>query len=326
MEHLRWNGKPYYSLDSYFRSVYGEKIYKISLDGGFTCPVRDGSISDKGCIFCSAGGSGEFSAASLLSSERPSISEQIAAGKEFIRSKYSGNHFVAYLQPYTNTYGPIDRLRAVYTEALSDKDIIGLSIATRPDCLGPEVLSLLEEMRMAFPQKFIWIELGLQTIHPATIRYIRRGYDTSVFEAAMHSLMGLHIPVIVHLILGLPGEDRSMMLSNIEYINTFPIFGIKLQLLHVLKDTDLASDYAARKFDVLTRDEYIDIVIDCLEHLSPDTVIHRVTGDGPKSILIAPAWSANKKGVLNLLHSEMESRGSYQGRLYLPDPAGFRTV
>ncbi|MCR4584559.1 MAG: TIGR01212 family radical SAM protein [Lachnospiraceae bacterium] len=326
MEHLRWNGKPYYSLDSYFKSVYGEKIYKISLDGGFTCPVRDGLISDKGCIFCSAGGSGEFSAASLLSSERPSISGQITAGKEFIRSKFDGRHFVAYLQPYTNTYGPVDKLRSVYTEALSDKDIIGLSIATRPDCLGPEVLSLLEEMKRSFPGKFIWIELGLQTIHPASISYIRRGYDTSVFEKAMHALMDLHIPVIVHLILGLPGEDRSMMLSNIEYINTFPVFGIKLQLLHVLKDTDLAADFAERKFDVLTKDEYIDIVIDCLEHLSPDTVIHRVTGDGPKSILIAPSWSANKKGVLNLLHSEMETRGSYQGRLYIPDPAGFRTV
>ena len=326
MEHLRWNGKPYYSLDSYFRSVYGEKIYKISLDGGFTCPVRDGRISDKGCIFCSAGGSGEFSAATLLSSARPTISEQIAAGRDFIRSKYSGRYFVAYLQPYTNTYGPVEKLRSVYTEALSHKDITGLSIATRPDCLGPEVLDLLAEIRDAFPQKFIWIELGLQTIHPATISYIRRGYDTSVFEKAMHSLADLHIPVIVHLILGLPGEDRSMMLSNIEYINTFPVFGIKLQLLHVLKDTDLAADFAERKFDVLTKDEYIDIVIDCLEHLSPDTVIHRVTGDGPKNLLIAPSWSTNKKGVLNLLHSEMETRGSYQGRLFVPDPTGFRTV
>ncbi|MCR5119283.1 MAG: TIGR01212 family radical SAM protein [Lachnospiraceae bacterium] len=326
MEHLRWNGKPYYSLDSYFKSVYGEKIYKISLDGGFTCPVRDGRIHDRGCIFCSAGGSGEFSAASLLSAERPSVTEQISAGRDFIRSKYRGRHFVAYLQPYTNTYGPVEQLRRVYTEALSEKDIIGLSIATRPDCLGPEVLRVLKEMQELFPQKFIWIELGLQTIHPASIKYIRRGYDTSVFESAMHSLADLHIPVIVHLILGLPGEDRAMMLSNIEYINTFPVFGIKLQLLHVLKDTDLAADYSERKFDVLTKDEYIDIVIDCLEHLSPETVIHRVTGDGPKNLLIAPAWSSNKKGVLNLLHSEMEARASFQGRLYTPDPTGFRTV
>ncbi len=324
MEHLRWNGKPYYSLDSYFKGVYGEKIYKISIDGGFTCPVRDGSISSGGCIFCSAGGSGEFSA-SALGSDR-SISEQLEYGKKFIASKFGGSHYVAYLQPFTNTYGPADRLRSVYTEALSDPDIIGLSIATRPDCLGPEVLSVLKETKEAFPEKFIWIELGLQTIHPATIKYIRRGYDTSVFETAMRRLFDLHIPVIVHLILGLPGEDASMMLSNIEYINTFPVFGVKLQLLHVLKDTDLAVDFYERKFDILSKKEYLNILIDCLEHLNPETVVHRVTGDGPKSLLIAPTWSSDKKSMLNDLHREMELRGSYQGRFYIPDPAGFITV
>ena len=326
MDQRRWDAKPYYSLDSYFRSVYGEKIYKLALDGGCTCPVRDGSIDTRGCIFCSAGGSGEFAARSI-SDGRPDIEAQIASGKELILSKFGGAHFVAYYQPYTNTYADIPYLRDIYTRALVPDEIVGLSIATRPDCLGDDVLALLKELKELFPDKFIWIELGLQTIHPASIRYIRRGYDNSVFESAVLRLHDLSIPIIVHTILGLPGESRDQMLSTIEYLNTFPIFGIKLQLLHVLKETDLAADYDARLFDTLSRDEYINLCIDCIEHLSPETVIHRLTGDGPKSLLIAPAWSTDKRGTLNYLLKEMERRGSYQGRQYHETPdSAFRSI
>ncbi len=326
MDQRRWDAKPYYSLNSYFRSVYGEKIYKLALDGGCTCPVRDGTIDTRGCIFCSAGGSGEF-AAGTAERNHPDIEAQINAGRELILSKFSGAHFVAYFQPYTNTYADVRYLRDIFTRALMPEGIVGLSIATRPDCLGDEVLDLLRDLKSLFPEKFIWIELGLQTIHPASIRYIRRGYDNTVFETAILKLHDLQIPIIVHTILGLPGETREQMLSTIEYINTFPIFGIKLQLLHVLKDTDLAADYAARKFDTLTRDEYIDLVIDCIEHLSPETVIHRLTGDGPRSLLIAPDWSLDKKATLNLLLKEMERRGSYQGCQYLYNPGNaFRPI
>ncbi len=317
MEPRKWDGKPYNSLSHYFKSVYGEKIYKVALDGGMTCPVRDGTISSNGCIFCSAGGSGEF-AASAPERGNPNMEAQLAAAKKLISEKFSGGHFVAYLQPYTNTYADVAYLRKVYTAALLPDEIVGLSIATRPDCLGDGVLDLLTELKQLFPEKFIWVELGLQTIHPSSIRYIRRGYDNSVFQSAVHRLHDRGIPVIVHVILGLPGETRADMRATIQYLNTFPIFGVKLQLLHVLKGTDLAKDYAARRFETLSLPEYINIVIDCLEHLSPDTVIHRLTGDGPKNLLIAPEWSFDKKKTLNTLWKEMEQRGSYQGALYHP--------
>ncbi|SCY06297.1 hypothetical protein SAMN02910370_01173 [Lachnospiraceae bacterium XPB1003] len=310
-----WGDKPYYSLNHYFQTVYGEKIYKIALDGGMTCPVRDGSLDTRGCIFCSQGGSGEFAVPVYGSGdETPDIASQLTEGKAFIRSKYNGGRYLAYFQPYTNTYAPSDRLRALYTAALEDTETAGISIGTRPDCLPDDVIALLSELKRSYPDKFIWIELGLQTIHRESIRYIRRGYDNSVFESAVMKLHDAGIPVIVHVILGLPGESKEQMLQTIEYINTFPVFGIKLQLLHVLAGTDLADDFSARKFDVLSKTEYIDILISCIEHLSPDIVIHRLTGDGPRDILIAPGWSTDKKAVLNGLLKEMKARGSYQGK------------
>lgn len=314
MKTKKWDEKPYFSLDYYFKSIYGEKMYKIALDGGMTCPNRDGVLDTRGCIFCSAGGSGEFAVS--VDREQPDISAQLEAGKARIRQKYNAGKYIAYLQPYTNTYAPISYLRQLYTSIMEDEEIVGLSIATRPDCLSVDVLALLQEVKEQYPDKFIWMELGLQTIHRKTAQYIRRGYETTVFEEAVRKLNQLQIPVIVHVILGLPGESREQMLSTIEYLNTFPIFGIKLQLLHVLKDTDLASDYENRQFDILTLEEYIDILINCLEHLSPDIVIHRVTGDGPKRLLIAPEWSSNKKNVLNTLLKEMKQRNSWQGKHY----------
>lgn len=309
-----WDTKPYHSLDYYFKEVYGEKIYKIAIDGGMTCPNRDGVIDTRGCTFCSRGGSGEF--AVPMDREHPNIADQIAEGKERLAAKYQGNRFVAYFQAYTNTYAPLSYLREIYTQALDHEEIIGISIATRPDCLPLTVIDLLDELRKTYPEKFIWIELGLQTIHRETVQYIRRGYETSVFEEAVRKLSQIQIPVIVHVILGLPGETREQMITTVEYLNTFPIFGIKLQLLHVLEHTDLAIDFKERRFDVLSLDEYTDIVIDCLERLSPEMVVHRVTGDGPKDILIAPEWSFDKKQVMNTLLNKMKIRNSWQGKQY----------
>lgn len=326
MEQRRWGDKPYYSLDHYFRSIYGEKIYKVALHAGCTCPVRDGRLDDKGCIFCSAGGSGEFASALPIREDgRPDVEAQLDAGMRRISEKFRGSHCIAYLQPYSNTYGDPEYLRNIYVSLLSDPRVVGLSIATRPDCLPEEIMDILKDLKERFPEKSLWIELGLQTIHPQSVKYIRRHYDNSVFEDAVHRLSAIDIPVIVHCIIGLPGEDRELFYSTIEYINTFNVFGIKLQLLHVLEGTDLAADYDARRFETLSEEEYISLLAGALERLSPDIVIHRLTGDGPRNILIAPLWSTDKKNVLNHLLSHMERNGSYQGRKYRA-PSGFTTI
>lgn len=309
----RWGDKPYHSLDFYLKNTYGEKIYKIALDAGMTCPNRDGKLDTRGCIFCSAGGSGDFASHGL------SIHEQLENGKALFRDKKIGNRFIAYFQSFTNTYAAPKHLEKLFCEALSEPDIVGISIATRPDCLEKPVIDLLCRLKQQFPQKFIWIELGLQTIHEQTALYIRRGYPLSIFEDALTHLQKADIPVIVHMILGLPGENKEMMLATCRYLSQKKIFGIKLQLLHVLKNTDLAADFSKKTFEILSFEEYIDIIISCLELLPPDMIIHRVTGDGPKDLLIAPAWSLNKRNVLNTLHRELKTRETFQGRLFSPD-------
>lgn len=306
-----YSDKPYFSLDTFFKQTYGEKCYKISLDGGFSCPNRDGTIGFGGCIFCSGNGSGDFA---VSISEFPSVSQQITEGLAKMRTKKTGNKFVAYFQAFTNTYGPIEKLRALYTEALDSPFIIGISIATRPDCLGEDVLSLLASLKKAYPDKFIWVELGLQTIHEATASYIRRGYPLSVFDEAVSHLRNLDIPFIVHIILGLPYESKDMLLETIDYLNNVRPFGVKLQLLHILKETDLALDYELGKFEALTEEAYLELLGACIARLHPDIVLHRVTGDGPKNLLIAPLWSANKRGVLNHLHHYLKAQNIYQGR------------
>ena len=303
----------YYSLNDYFKNTYGEKIYKIAIDAGLSCPNRDGKIDTRGCIFCSAGGSGDFA---VSRKNFPSVSAQIEAGLSLFRGKTVGDKFVVYFQAYTNTYGPLDYLDNIFTEALSHPMVAGISIATRPDCLGEDVLALLNSLKERYPNKFIWIELGLQTIHEDTAKFIRRGYSLPVFEKALSSLNSLNIPIIVHIILGLPGENRDRILETIDYLARKNIFGIKLQLLHILKNTDLAKDYEKNLFSVYSKEEYIDLVIDCIEHLPKDVVLHRVTGDGPKNLLIAPLWSGNKKDVLNSLHRRFKERGAYQGRYF----------
>lgn len=297
----KWHSKRYYSLDAFLKNNYGYRISKIAIDAGFTCPNRDGTLDTRGCIFCSAGGSGDFAVP-------PASVTESSIGKT--------EPYIAYFQAYTCTYAPVEHLDRLYREALEQPTAAGISIATRPDCLPPEVLRLLAVLRKDYPDKFIWIELGLQTIHEQTAAYIRRGYPLTTFVQAVNDLRAIHIPVIVHVILGLPGEDRSMMIQTISYLNHLPLFGIKLQLLHVLRGTDLAADYEKGLFSALTEEEYLDILIDCIEHLSPDIVIHRVTGDGPKELLIAPLWSTNKKKVLNELHHRMKLRNSYQGKYW----------
>jgi radical SAM protein (TIGR01212 family) len=301
-----WLGKPYYSLDAYLKKTFGEKVYKLSLDGGMTCPNRDGTCGDRGCIFCSAGGSGDFAG-----DRNKSIPEQIREQKSLLQQKRPVHKFIAYFQAYTNTYAPVEYLEKIFREAISDEEVVVLSIGTRPDCLGEEVLSLLEELNRIKP---VWVELGLQTIHESTAAYIRRGYPLSCFEDSLKRLRQAGLEVVVHTILGLPRETRADMLATMDYLSAQDIRGIKLQLLHVLKGTDLAYDYLAGKFKVLEREEYIDLVADCLEHLDPSIVIHRVTGDGPKDLLIAPLWASRKREVLNLLHHRLKERHSFQGK------------
>lgn len=302
----RWNGKPYYSLDCYLKNRFHEKVYKLALDGGFTCPNRDGTLDRRGCIFCSAGGSGDFAARRSLS-----IAEQIREGKALLQNKNTGHKYIAYFQAYTNTYDSVERLRQIYTEALIQPEVAALSIATRPDCLGREVLNLIEELNQIKP---IWVELGLQTIHEQSAAYIRRGYPLSCFEDSLAQLNERRIETIVHTILGLPGESFDDMEQTARYLAGKNIQGIKPQLLHVLKNTDLAIDYEKNHFHILTLEEYANILIRCIEVLPPQVAVHRVTGDGPKSLLLEPVWSGHKKFVLNEIHRQFKLRGAYQGK------------
>lgn len=303
-----WGEKRYHSLDYALKSQFGEKVYRIALNGGMTCPNRDGKIGYGGCIFCSGMGSGDFAGSACKT-----ITEQLAEGKAILARKRPVHAYIAYFQAFTSTYAPIEYLRKVFTEAIEDPDVKVLAIATRPDCLDSDVLELLDELNQIKP---VWVELGLQTMHEETARYIRRGYSLSCFETAVKNLKEAGLEVIVHTILGLPGESKEDILETIDYLNHKDIQGIKLQLLHVLKGTDLASDYLDGKFKVYSMEEYIDLVISCLERLSPDIVVHRVTGDGPKALLIAPLWSSAKKTVLNTLHHECKIRNTWQGRLF----------
>lgn len=281
----------YYSFNRYLRERFGCKVYKISINGGFTCPNRDGTLGTRGCIFCSAGGSGDFAESPELS-----ITQQIEKGKERVKNKIKSGKYIAYFQAFTNTYAPVETLRKKFTEAINHPDIVMLSVATRPDCLPEEVIELLKELNEIKP---VCVELGLQTIHEKSAEYIRRGYKLECYDNAVKRLKSAGLEVVCHIILGLPGETKSDMLESVDYACKSGIDGIKLQLLHVLKGTDLAKDYENEKFRVLTMDEYLDILKSCLDIIPKNIVIHRLTGDGAKKDLIAPLWSADKKRVLN---------------------------
>lgn len=300
----------YNSLNNYLRNKFGKKVYKISIDGGFTCPNRDGKISTGGCIFCSVKGSGDFATSKSLS-----ITQQIEQGKERVRSKTKDNSFIAYFQAFTNTYAPIDVLESKFTEAINHKDIVALSVATRPDCVDDNVLKLLEKLNKIKP---VWVELGLQTIKESSVDYIRRGYENSVYVDTATKLRNIGIEVITHIILGLPNENKLDMLRSVDFACKYSN-GIKLQLLHILKGTDLLKDYENSKFNALTMEQYIDILCDAVSIIPKNVVIHRLTGDGDKKILVAPLWSGNKKVVLNTINKTFEERNIVQGSKTLQD-------
>lgn len=292
-----------YTVNDYCRKIFGEKAYKISLDAGFTCPNRDGSLDTRGCIFCSAGGSGDFAPDRCLP-----LDVQIEEAKQRIRKKYKGNSFIAYFQAYTNTYASYDKLRKLYFPIIERKDISGLSIATRPDCLSKEIISLLDELNKIKPT---WIELGLQTSNDKTAEYIRRGYTTDVYDRAVYELKKINIHVITHVILGLPYENLNDMISTVEHTVETGTDGIKLQLLHVLKGTELEREYLRGKFRTLTLEEYLYILKKCLEVIPDNVVIHRLTGDGSKKLLVAPLWSSDKKRVINAVRRITENRDEF---------------
>ena len=279
------------------KDKFGQKVYKISLDGGFTCPNRDGKIDTRGCIFCSKGGSGDFAQNRNLS-----ITEQIESGKKIVEKKIKSGKYIAYFQAFTNTYAPVEILRAKYSEAINHPDIVALSIATRPDCLGDDVIELLDEMNKIKP---VFVELGLQTIHSDSAKYIRRGYSLEVYNEAVKKLKNIGVNIVVHIILGLPNESEEDMLESVKYVCQSQIDGIKLQLLHIIAGTDLAKDYEKGLFKTLEFDEYVELIAKCVAIIPKNIVIHRLTGDGAKKDLIAPLWSADKKRVLNAINKAL---------------------
>lgn len=315
MRNENWHGKPYYALDAYCKNTYGEKLYKIAVNTHLGCPNRDGTIGTGGCIFCSAGGSGDFAVDCI---SHPSVTDQLAAGRALFGDKKTGNRFIAYFQAYTNTYAPAEQLEALFEAALQEPMVAGISIATRPDCLPDDVMTMLVNIKNRHPDKFVWIELGLQTIHQQTADFIRRGYPLSTYDNTVRSLQNLGFPVITHLILGLPGEDHEMLLQTIAHMNEIGTRGVKLQLLHVLDGTDLGTLYREGHYLPLGQEEYIRLLADCITRLSPEIVIHRLTGDGPSALLLAPLWSRNKRGVLNGFHHYMKLNNLQQGCLYQP--------
>ncbi len=297
--------KHYNSLNEYYKGKYGKKVYKLSINGGMTCPNRDGKIDSRGCIFCSEGGSGEFSSEFNID-----IVNQLENAKQRVKSKTKDNMYVAYFQPFTNTYADIDYLRKIYYKAINPDYIVELSIATRPDCIDNNVLDLLSEINEIKP---VTIELGLQTIHEKTAEYIRRGYDLEVYDKAVKDLHERGINVVTHVIIGLPYETEQMILDTVKYVGRITD-GIKLQLLHIIKDTDLEKEYNSKKFEVLTLEEYTEIICKSIELLPKNVIIHRITGDGSKRTLIAPLWSADKKKVLNYINKQLEEHNVTQGK------------
>ena len=304
-----WGEKPYHSLDYEMKHRFGEKVYKISLDGGMTCPNRDGTLDTRGCIFCSGNGSGDFAAPRCSS-----VTEQITQGIEGIKKrKQVGHKFIAYFQSFTNTYAPVSYLEPLYKEALAHPDVVMLSIATRPDCLPPEVLELLEECNRIKP---VIVELGLQTSRESTAQFIRRGYPLSVYDKAISQLKALGIEVVTHVIAGLPGENSRDFFNTLEHVAVCHSDGIKIQLLHILNGTDLAALYESGQCPVLTQNEYIDLVLQAIALLPPEMTIHRLTGDGPKELLLAPLWSSRKREVLNEIHKQLKQQDIWQGKEY----------
>jgi len=313
----KWDQLPYFSLNSYLKQTYGTRVYKAALDGGFTCPNRDGTKGTGGCLFCGGQGAGECAGSRLNSI---AVQMQLEIQRLILRSQ--AEKFIAYFQAFTNTYAPVDVLRLRYTEALKDPRVVILAVGTRPDCLEDSTISLLQEINA---DKEVWVELGLQTIHESTARQINRCYDLACFEDAMNRLRKAGIKVVVHLIFGLPGETPEMMLDSVRFVAASGAWGIKFHLLHVLRDTELAIRLAQNQFSLLTEAAYLDLVISALQLLPPSMVIHRLTAEAPQAILVAPRWCLLKRQVLNHLHQKLRSSQAYQGEFYQPpSPSFFR--
>lgn len=303
-----WFDKRYNNLNYELRKKFGQKVMKLSFDGGFTCPNRDGTIGRKGCIFCGEEGSGEFAGNRKLS-----LIEQAEEQKELLKKKWDTNLYLGYFQNFTNTYKPVDELRKLYNEALDIDGVVGIAIATRPDCLDEDVLELLEEINN---KTFLWVELGLQSIHERTEKIIRRGYKLDIYNEAIEKLNKRNIKVVTHMIIGLPLETLEDIMETANYIANTNTWGIKLHSLYIQKDTDLYDYYKTNPFDIMTMEEYINLIVDIIEILPRDMVIHRLTGDGPRDLIIEPIWSLNKLKVLTTIDRELKNRGSLQGQKF----------
>jgi len=304
----KWDQLPYQSVNHYLKTAYGVKVYKASVNGGFTCPTRDGTKGIGGCIFCSGEGAGE-----CAGSREDSITTQMELEIQRLIHSHHAEKFIAYFQAFTNTYAPVEELRRKYQEALQDPRVVILDVGTRPDCLEEPVIALLQEIAKTHE---VWVELGLQTIHEDTARRIHRGYDLSCYDDAMARLSAAGIKAVVHLIFGLPGETKAMMLDSVRYVAASGAWGVKFHLMHVLRDTVLAEQYAAEQFSLLTEEAYLEVVVDAIRWLPPDMVIHRLTAEAPRDILIAPDWCIYKRQVLNHLHKKLKSLQAYQGEFY----------
>lgn len=304
-EHSMWKDKRYYSLNYFLREKFGEKVFKISLDAGFSCPNRDGKINNKGCIFCSERGSGDFAG-----NRNYSITEQFENIKIMMNKKWKQGKYIAYFQAYTNTYGEIDLLRSKYEEALNQSGVVALAIATRPDCINDDVLDLLEEYNKRI---YLWIELGLQTTNDETAKLINRGYKLEVFENTVDKLRKRNIDVVVHTILGLPGEDESCMLKTIDYVAHKDVQGIKIHLLHVMKNTPLEKLFNEGNMQFMTEENYVNLICKAITRLPKNMVIHRLTGDAPRNLLIEPKWSLKKWEILNAIDKKLKDENLYQG-------------
>lgn len=302
------NNDRFNTLNNYFKNTFGKKVYKVSLDGGFTCPNRDGKISFEGCLFCSDTGSGEFAG-----DRKKSITEQINNQLEFIKSKNNDEEVIAYFQNFTNTYGSVEYLEKIYMEALSHKKVIGIAIATRPDCLSEEVISLLDKINQKY---FLWIELGLQTCNDKIGKIINRGYDTSCYIDATKKLVSKNIKFVTHMIVGLPGEERKDLYDTINLINSCKSWGIKIHMLYILKNSKLEKYYKENIWKIYTEEEYVDVITSLIERLDKEIIIHRLTGDAKKDDLYLPLWSLNKRKVLNDINKNLKIKDIYQGAMY----------
>jgi len=300
--------KPYQLFSSHLKKRFGGRVHKISIDAGFGCPNREGGRDAHGCLFCDPGGSGSVG----IERDEP-IAVQLERAKELMSRKYRAKYFIAYFQPFSNTFAPVDVLRSCYDQALAVDDVVGLAVGTRPDCLPPETLDLLAEYHQ---QTYFWLELGLQTIHDRSLDFLQRGHDYQCFLDAYQQAKQRGLKVCVHLILGLPGESREDILATAEEMARLKIDGVKLHLLHVLEGTPLGDLYKQGQIEMFELQDYVELVVDVIERLPPDTLIQRLTGDGPRHILLAPLWSMNKWEVLNAIDAELVRRGTVQGERY----------